>query len=82
MAGHPETPDEYGSRILDAMSTEPERYFARREVAITFDMLAEFRRERLGVCLNRIPVDETSVPEGFRIAHHEELSQPQGADAQ
>lgn len=50
MAGHAETPDEYGARILEAMSAEPERYFARREVAVTFDMLAEFRRERLGVC--------------------------------
>ena len=117
MAGHPETPDEYGSRILDAMSAEAERYFARREVAITLDMLDEFRRERLGVCrmllhfaaearkserpeyaypracnpdncrscpfagmcLNRIHVDENSVPEGFRIAHHEELTQPHGA---
>ena len=111
IAGHPETPDEYGSRILEAMGAEPERYFARREVTITADMLAEFKRERLGVCrmllhfasearrserpeyaypracnpdncrscpfsgvcLNRIPVDEKSVPEGFRIAHHEEL---------
>ena len=120
IAGHPETPDEYGSRILEAMGAEPERYFARREVTITADMLAEFKRERLGVCrmllhfasearrserpeyaypracnpdncrscpfsgvcLNRIPVDEKSVPEGFRIAHHEELTQPQGADAQ
>ena len=50
LAGHPETPDEYGARILDAMQAEPERYFARREVEITFDMLEEFRRERLGVC--------------------------------
>lgn len=120
IAGHPETPDEYGARILEAMGTEPERYFARREVSITADMLAEFKRERLGVCrmllhfasearrserpeyaypracnpdncrscpfsgvcLNRIPVDEKSVPEGFRIAHHEELTQPHGADAQ
>ena len=120
IAGHPETPDEYGARILEAMGAEPERYFARREVSITADMLAEFKRERLGVCrmllhfasearrserpeyaypracnpdncrscpfsgvcLNRIPVDEKSVPEGFRIAHHEELTQPHGADAQ
>lgn len=120
IAGHPETPDEYGARILEAMGAEPERYFARREVSITADMLAEFKRERLGVCrmllhfasearrserpeyaypracnpdncrscpfsgvcLNRIPVDERSVPEGFRIAHHEELTQPHGADAQ
>ena len=117
MAGHPETPDEYGSRILEAMSAETDKYFARREVAITLDMLDEFRRERLGVCrmllhfaaearkserpeyaypracnpdncrscpfagmcLNRIHVDEANVPEGFRIAKHEELSQPQGA---
>ncbi len=50
MAGHPETADEYGERILEAMSAAPERYFARREVEVTFDMLAEFRRERLGVC--------------------------------
>lgn len=50
VAGHPETPDEYGARILDAMSSEAERYFARREVAITADMLEEFHRERLGVC--------------------------------
>ena len=50
MAGHPETPDEYGARILEAMTAEPERYFARREVAVTLDMLEEFRRERLGVC--------------------------------
>lgn len=119
VAGHPETPDEYGSRILDAMGSDPGRYFARREVEITFDMLAEFRRERLGVCrmllhfaaearkserpeyaypracnpdncrtcaysgfcLARIHVDEKNVPEGFRIAHHEELSQTQGASA-
>ena len=85
-------------------------------MSITFDMLDEFQRERLGVCrmllhfaaearkakmpehaypracnpdncrscpfaglcLNRIHVDEKSVPEGFRIAKHEELSQPQG----
>lgn len=50
LAGHPETPDEYGSRILEAMSSDPERHFARREVAVTADMLEEFRRERLGVC--------------------------------
>ena len=117
MKGHAETTDEYGTRILEAMTAEKDKYFARREVAITADMLAEFKRERLGVCrmllhfaaearrserpeyaypracnsdncrsclfsgvcLNRIPVDERSVPEGFRIAHHEELSQPQGA---
>ena len=50
VAGHPETPDEYGARILATMESEPDRYFARREVEVTFDMLAEFRRERLGVC--------------------------------
>lgn len=119
LAGHPETPDEYGARILEAMGAEPERYFARREVAVTEDMLAEFRRERLGVCrmllhfasearrserpeyayprscnpdncracpfagfcLNRVPVDAEHVPDGFRIALHEELSRPQGAAA-
>lgn len=119
LAGHPETPDEYGSRILAAMSGEPERYFARREVAVTADMLEEFRRERLGVCrmllhfaaearkaalpeyayprscnadncracpfagfcLERTHVDGTSVPEGFRIARHEELSRAHGAPA-
>lgn len=118
LAGHPETPDEYGARILDAMGGDPSRYFARREVEITPDMLAEFRRERLGVCrmllhfaaearkserpeyaypracnpdncrvcafagvcLNRIPVDAATPPDGFRVAHHEELSRPQGAD--
>ena len=117
MAGHPETPDEYGSRILAAMSAEPERYFARREVEVTFDMLEEFWLERIGVCrmllhfaaearkakrpeyaypracnpdncrscpfagfcLARIHVDAANPPEGFRVAHHEELSQPQGA---
>ena len=115
--GHAETADEYGTRILEAMTAEKEKYFARREVGITFDMLDEFQRERLGVCrmllhfaaearkakmpehaypracnpdncrscpfaglcLNRIHVDEKSVPEGFRIAKHEELSQSQGA---
>ena len=99
------------------MSAEAERYFARREVAITLDMLDEFRRERLGVCrmllhfaaearkserpeyaypracnpdncrscpfagfcLARIHVDAANPPEGFRVAHHEELSQPHGA---
>lgn len=119
VAGHPETPDEYGARILEAMSSEPSRYFARREVAVTEDMLAEFRRERLGVCrmllhfaaearrserpeyawpracnpdncracpfagfcLNRVPVDAEHVPDGFRIALHEELSRPLGAAA-
>lgn len=50
VAGHPETPDEYGSRILETMCAESERYIARREVAVTEDMLDEFRRERLGVC--------------------------------
>lgn len=111
LAWHPETPDEYGSRILEAMSSDPERHFARREVAVTADMLEEFRRERLGVCrmllhfaaearkaempehayprscnpdncrscpfsgfcLHRIHVDAENPPEGFRIAHHEEL---------
>lgn len=117
VSGHAETPDEYGSRILEAMGAEPERYFARREVAITLDMLDEFRRERLGVCrmllhfaaearkakmpeyaypracnpdncrscpfagfcLARIHVDAANPPEGFRIAHHEELYQLHGA---
>ena len=117
VSGHAETPDEYGSRILEAMSAETDKYFARREVEITMDMLAEFQRERLGVCrmllhfaaearraerpeyaypracnpdncrscpfagfcLNRIPVDEGRPPEGFKIAHHEELTEPQGA---
>ncbi len=117
MSGHPETPDEYGSRILESMVAESDRYFARREVEITFDMLEEFRRERIGVCrmllhfaaegrkadrpeyayprscspdncrscqfagfcLNRIHVDAGNPPDGFRVAHHEELSQPQGA---
>lgn len=50
IAGHPETADEYGNRILEAMSTESDRYFARREVEITEDMLEEFSRERIGVC--------------------------------
>ncbi len=112
LAGHPETPDEYGERIMQSMIAEPERYFARREIEITPDMLEEFRRERLGVCrmllhfasearkaekpeyaypracnpdncrncnyagfcLERIHVDAANPPEGFRIAHHEELS--------
>ena len=119
MSGHPETPDEYGARILKTMGEERERYFARREVAITFDMLAEFQRERLGVCrmllhfaaearkserpeyaypracnpdncrscqfsgfcLNRIPVSADNIPEGFTVALHQELSQPQNAAA-
>lgn len=117
VSGHPETPDEYGQRILESMTAEADRYFARREVEITFDMLEEFRRERLGVCrmllhfaaearkadrpeyayprscnpdncrscpfagfcLNRLHVSADTPPEGFRVAHHEELSQPQGA---
>lgn len=117
VSGHPETPDEYGQRILESMTAEADRYFARREVEITFDMLEEFRRERLGVCrmllhfaaearkaalpeyayprscnpdncrscpfsgfcLNRLHVDAANPPEGFKIAPHEELSQPHGA---
>lgn len=117
VSGHPETPDEYGQRILESMTAEADRYFSRREVEITFDMLEEFRRERLGVCrmllhfaaearkakrpeyayprscnpdncrscpfagfcLNRLHVSADTPPEGFRVAHHEELSQPQGA---
>ena len=117
VSGHAETPDEYGSRILETMTAEKDKYFARREVEVTPDMLAEFRRERLGVCrmllhfaaearkserpeyaypracnpdncrscpfagfcLNRIHVDEKNIPEGFKIALHEELSQPHGA---
>ncbi len=120
LAGHPETPDEYGQRIYESMTAEADRYFARREVAITLDMLAEFQRERLGVCrmllhfaaearkaelpeyayprscnpdncrncqfagfcLNRIHVSAENPPEGFIIALHQELSQPQSADAQ
>lgn len=50
VAGHPETPDEYGERILETMAGDPDKYFARREVSITPDMLEEFQRERLGVC--------------------------------
>ena len=111
VSGHAETSDEYGTRILETMTAESERYFARREVEVTPDMLAEFRRERLGVCrmllhfaaearkserpeyaypracnpdncrscpfagfcLNRIHVDEKNIPEGFKIALHEEL---------
>ncbi len=118
MSGHPETPDEYGARILDAMSSDPERHFARREVEVTRGMLDEFRRERLGVCrmllhfaaearraerpeyawprncspdscrscpfagfcLERIEVDAARPPAGFRVALHEELSRPHGAD--
>ena len=120
VAGHPETPDEYGARILETMSAEHDKYFARREVEITFDMLAEFRRERLGVCrmllhfaaearkaempeyaypracnpdncrtcayagfcLNRIHVTAENPPEGFRVAHHEEFTQPHGVVGQ
>lgn len=50
LAGHPETADEYGQRILETMDADQGKYFQRREVQITFDMLEEFRRERLGVC--------------------------------
>jgi hypothetical protein len=50
LAGHPETPDEYGERILETMTEESERYFQRKTVSVTLDMLEEFRRERLGVC--------------------------------
>lgn len=50
LAGHPETPDEYGARIRESMSADAARYFQRREVAITAEMLEEFARERLGVC--------------------------------
>ena len=120
LAGHAETPDEYGQRILESMTAEADRYFARREVEITFDMLDEFRRERLGVCrmllhfaaearraaqpehayprscnpdncrscpfagfcLNRLHVDAANPPEGFYVAHHEELAQQHGAAAQ
>ncbi len=115
VAGHPETPDEYGNRILANMTAEANRYFARREVEITFDMLEEFRRERLGVCrmllhfaaegrkaerpeyayprscnpdncrscpfagfcLNRIHVDAGNPPDGFVVAHHQELTHGQ-----
>lgn len=117
MAGHPETPDEYGARILDTMSGDTGRYFARQEMQVTADMLNEFSRERLGVCrmlmhfaaesrrsalpeygwprncspdacrncqfagfcLDRLHVDADNVPQGFIVAPHQELSQPQGA---
>ncbi len=120
VSGHPETADEYGARILEAMGSDAGRYFARREVAVTFDMLSEFRRERLGVCrmllhfaaearraekpeyaypracnpdncrtcaysgfcLARIHVDADNPPEGFVVAHHQELSQSRGASAE
>ena len=115
VSGHPETADEYGERVLETMTADAGRYFARREVAVTEDMLEEFFRERLGVCrmllhfaaearraklpeygyprscspdncrncpfsgfcLERIHLDENSVPEGFRIAKHEELTHEQ-----
>lgn len=109
---HPETADEYGDRILDAMRSDTARYFARREVTITEDMLNEFEVERLQVCrmllhfasesrkaklpeygypracnpdnckfcpfaafcLTRKHIDAQNVPDGFYIAHHEELN--------
>lgn len=112
LAGHAETPDEFGARIMETMKADAPRYFARVEVAITPDMLDEFYRERLGVCrmllhfanesrkaklpeygypracspdncrscqfagfcLNRTHIDAGSPPEGFIVAHHQELS--------
>lgn len=50
LSSHAETPDEYGQRVLDAMAGDAARYFVRKEVQITADMLEEFHRERLGVC--------------------------------
>ena len=117
MAGHPETADEYGARILELMTADAPRYFQRREVAVTDDMLEEFARERLsvcrmllhfagearratlpeygwpracspdncrgcqfaGFCLARVHVDAANPPDGFVVAPHHELSQPNPA---
>lgn len=41
----PEDPDEYGLRCYMAMTDEPERYFARREIPRTEADIDEFRQE-------------------------------------
>jgi hypothetical protein len=38
-----ETPGMFGARLLQAMTTEPEKYFARREIAFTDAELRDFR---------------------------------------
>ena len=39
---HPETPEEYGARLLADMRSRPGFYFQRREVTVTDDQLAAF----------------------------------------
>lgn len=41
----PETVDEWGTRLHAAITAEPDRYFARREIPRTDDDLAEARRD-------------------------------------
>lgn len=47
MATRTETADEYGDRLLADVLVRPEFYFARREVAILEDDIAEFKAQRL-----------------------------------
>ncbi len=45
--GHIETPHEYNARLSDDTIARPEFYFARREIPIIEEELAEFENERL-----------------------------------
>ena len=44
---HLETPDEYCKRLIEDIASRPDFYFARREVPIIEDELAEFVEQRL-----------------------------------
>lgn len=45
MQTEPEKPTDFGTRVYDEMSAEPEKYFARREIPRTEADIDEFRQE-------------------------------------
>ena len=47
VSSHIETPDEYCNRLIEDIASRPDYYFARREVPIIEDELAEFVEQRL-----------------------------------
>ena len=47
VSSHIETPDEYSNRLIEDIASRPDFYFARREVPIIEDELAEFVEQRL-----------------------------------
>jgi hypothetical protein len=54
-----ETPGMYGARLLQDMTTRPEYYFARKEVAFTDDQLQEFEEQLWSLQKNMNEMERT-----------------------